>query len=112
MKHALTLIAMMATATPAMAQDNDGLSLMERGAQLFFEGMLKEIAPAVEELQGLAEEFGPALQAFVTEMGPALSDLLDQVEDWSVYEPPEILPNGDIILRRKSDVAPPVETDI
>jgi hypothetical protein len=29
------------------------------------------------------------------------------VEDWSVYEMPEILPNGDIIIRKKpKDNAP------
>jgi len=112
MKHAITLIAMMSAATPAMAQDNDGLSLMERGVQLFFEGLLSEVEPAIDELQGLAEQFGPSLQGFVTQMGPALGDLMDQVEDWSVYDAPEILPNGDIIIRRKPDVAPLPETEI
>jgi hypothetical protein len=112
MKHAITLIAMMSAATPAMAQDNDGLSLMERGVQLFFEGLLSEVEPAIDELQGLAEQFGPSLQGFVTQRGPALGDLMDQVEDWSVYDAPEILPNGDIIIRRKPDVAPLPETEI
>lgn len=112
MKHALALIVVMSAATPAMAQDDDGLSLMERGAQMFFEGMLKEIEPAMDELQLLAEQFGPSLQDFATQMGPALGDMLDQVEDWSIYEAPEIMPNGDIIIRRKPDAAAPVETDI
>jgi hypothetical protein len=35
------------------------------------------------------------------EMGPALAELAAEVKDWSVYEMPEILPNGDIIIRKK-----------
>ena len=35
-------------------------------------------------------------------MGPALETLLEAVEDFSAYHPPEVLPNGDIILRKKA----------
>jgi hypothetical protein len=45
-------------------------------------------------------------------MGPKLRAVLDDVEDWSVYSPPEVLPNGDIIIRRKPDApeyTPPKE---
>ncbi len=98
----VTLVA--ALATPSFAQDeDDGLSLMERGAQMFMEGILKEMEPAIDDLGGLAEEFGPAVRGFAEQMGPALRDLMEQVEDWSVYDAPEILPNGDIIIRRKPD---------
>jgi hypothetical protein len=82
-------------------------SLMERGAQLFFEGLMQEMSPALEELADLIEEAGPALQDFVTVMGPKLREVLEEVEDWSVYAAPEILPNGDIIIRRKPDVPVP-----
>ncbi len=85
-------------ASQEQPSEDGGLSLMERGAQMFMEGMLKEMEPALEGL----EELGPMLRGFAQEMGPALTDLLEQVEDWSVYHPPEILPNGDIILRRKT----------
>jgi hypothetical protein len=112
MKHAITLIAMMSAATPALADETDGLSLMERGVQLFFEGLLQEVEPAMDGLQGFAEQVGPSLQDFATQMGPALGDLMDQVDDWSVYEAPEILPNGDIIIRRKPDANPMDETEI
>lgn len=76
---------------------------MERGAQLFFEGLMKEMEPAIEEFQGLTEDMGPALRDFAAEMGPKLSELMDEIEDWSAYEPPEVLENGDIIIRRKPD---------
>jgi hypothetical protein len=69
---------------------------MERGAQQFLEGLLKEMEPAIDGMQG-----------FLKEMGPAMSDLLRKVEDWSVYDVPEVLPNGDIIIRRKPDAPKP-----
>jgi hypothetical protein len=101
MKH-LAIILCLTGATPALAQEHgDGLSLMERGAQMLMEGLLREMEPALDNLQGLAEEFGPSLRDFATQMGPSLRGLLDEVEDWSVYEAPEILENGDIIIRRK-----------
>lgn len=92
-------------ATPLAAQEegeSDGTTLMERGAQLFFEGIMREMEPAMKDLEGLAERMGPELRQFVDEMGPAFADLMEQVDDFSVYHPPEILPNGDIILRKKT----------
>ena len=106
MKH-LSVILALSLATPAMAEDEDsGRSLMERGAQMLMEGLLREMEPALEDLQGMAQDIGPALQDFTAQMGPALRDLLAEVEDWSVYEPPEVLDNGDIIIRRKPDPVP------
>ena len=102
MKHRIPLAAAFAVllAAPVPAQDQ-GRSLMERGAELFLEGLQKEMAPALNDLRGLAEELGPAMQGFIGEMGPAFGDILEEVKDWSLYHPPEILPNGDIIMRRK-----------
>ncbi len=87
----------------AVAEEDRGLSLMERGAQLFMEGILKEMEPAIDEFSGLADQMGPALKDFATEMGPKLTELLEQIDDWNAYTAPEILPNGDIIIRRKPD---------
>lgn len=100
MKRILPLALAALIAVPASAEEDRGLSIMERGAQMFFEGLMKEMEPAIEELSGLADQMGPALRDFATEMGPKLTELLDQVEDWSVYQAPEMLPNGDIIIRR------------
>lgn len=102
MKRLAPFILATAISGPVAAQDS-GTTLMERGMQLFIEGLLQEMEPALDDLQGLAEDFGPALNNFASEMGPALRELLQKVEDWSAYEPPEILPNGDIIIRRKKD---------
>lgn len=101
MKRMLLIISLGLSA-PAYAEDStDGLSLMERGAQLLMEGLMQEMEPALDNLKELADEFGPALESFSTQMGPALRGLLADVEDWSVYHPPEMLDNGDIIIRRK-----------
>lgn len=70
--------------------------------RLFFRGLMDEMGPALDELEGMTREIEPALRDFAAEMGPALRDLMGQVEDWSAYHPPEILPNGDIIIRRKT----------
>ena len=102
------LLALALIAPPLAAQEEDrGLSLMERGAQLFLEGILREMEPAIEEFGGLAEEVAPALRLFAQEMGPKLAEILEEVEDWSRYEAPEMLPNGDIIIRRKPEPPAP-----
>ena len=106
MKRRLVLV-FIAAALPAAAQEaEDPPSLMERGAQMFLEGLMAEVEPRLDDLQGLAQEFGSAMRGFFTEMGPAFRDLLSEVEDWSAYHPPEILPNGDIIIRRKAENPP------
>ena len=98
-----TLLALTLLAPAAYAEEDRGLSLMERGAQLFMEGILKEMEPAIEEFEGLADKMGPALKMFADEMGPKLAEILEQVDDWTAYQAPEMLPNGDIIIRRKPD---------
>ncbi len=65
--------------TPAQAQDSDlkdGMDLMSQGTRLLLRGLMGEIEPALRELEG------------------ALQDL-------NAYHAPEILPNGDILIRRK-----------
>ena len=111
MKHILLITALSVVAAPAAAQDEDSKSLMEQGAELFFEGLKQEMEPALEDLRGLAESFRPAMQSFFQEMGPALAELGAQVKDWSVYEAPEMLPNGDIIIRKKPDLPQPDKTE-
>ncbi|MFY9465812.1 MAG: hypothetical protein WAP44_00485 [Lentibacter algarum] len=93
--------------------EDSGSSLMERGAKLFLEGILKEVEPAVKDLQAMMDEMEPALKDFVERMGHALETLLEDVEDFSAYHPPEILPNGDIILRKKAlkEQAEPLNPD-
>jgi hypothetical protein len=91
------------TVTPVFAEeDKRGLSLMEEGARLFMEGILREMEPAIDELEKFADEMEPRMRDFAEQMGPALRDLMGEIQDWSAYHPPEVLPNGDIIIRKKT----------
>ncbi|MDJ0629177.1 MAG: hypothetical protein QNJ44_13045 [Rhodobacter sp.] len=69
-------------ATPLAAQDADsdlqeGMDLLSEGTKLLLRGLLGEIEPALRELE-------------------------DALRDMNAYHPPEVLPNGDIIIRRKT----------
>lgn len=103
MRVFLILALLLPVSAQAQEEGERGLTLMERGARQFLDGLLKEMEPAIEGLDDLADQMGPALRGFAEEMGPKLGEILDQVEDWSAYETPEMLPNGDIIIRRKPD---------
>ncbi|KIC25697.1 MULTISPECIES: hypothetical protein [unclassified Leisingera] len=116
MKHLIlpaALLALMSAPLSAQEAEEEGTgpSLMERGAELFWEGLRQEMAPALEDLQGMMEEIGPSMGAFLAEMGPALAEIAKEVEDWSAYELPEILPNGDIIIRKKPKDNAPAKED-
>jgi hypothetical protein len=95
MKQITTLLlATSLTAVPAIAQDDnndisEGMSMLQQGTRLLLEGLMKEI-------------------------GPALSKLEDKIVDLNMYHAPEVLPNGDIIIRRKSpaEIDPPEEGEI
>ncbi|MEO0467614.1 MAG: hypothetical protein AAF216_13820, partial [Pseudomonadota bacterium] len=87
-------------------------SLMERGVEMFLEGLRQEMEPAMNDLQGFAEDMGPAFRQFGEAMGPMMRDLFEKVDDINLYELPEVLPNGDIIIRRKPDAKPLEEGEI
>lgn len=103
MRHFVFIAALALPTTSHAEEVEDGLTLMERGAQLFFEGLMGEMEPALEGFQDMAREIGPAMEEMMAEMGPAIIELMDRVDDLSNYEQPEVLPNGDIILRRKQE---------
>ncbi|MEO9650690.1 MAG: hypothetical protein ABJ360_05720 [Roseobacter sp.] len=100
MKHGLIALSILCfLAVPSAAQEQEPPSLIERGAQQFLENLLQEMEPAWGQMQN-----------FMDEMGPAMLELMESIKDWSAYDPPEVLENGDIILRRKQpQVSPPVE---
>ena len=112
---ALTLILGLA-ASPALTQEEltpdtgEGFSLMEEGARLLMRGLMTEMEPAIDDLRDSMEEAGPAFAELAGTIGPAFSELLRTVDDLRNYEAPEILPNGDIIMRRSPD-APAWEPD-
>lgn len=67
----------------------EGIDLLSRGAQLLLRGL-------------------------IAEMGPALEEMKKRLGDMNAYHPPEVLPNGDIIIRRKTptEMAQPPEGEV
>ncbi|WP_371933258.1 hypothetical protein [Ruegeria discodermiae] len=106
MRMMLAIALTAGLAVPVSAQEDQGRSLMDLGAELFLDGLRQEMEPTLQGLLGLADELGPSMLSFFEEMGPAFADMAQEVKDWSVYEMPEILPNGDIIIRRKPEPGP------
>ncbi|MEL6585862.1 MAG: hypothetical protein AAFY65_05785 [Pseudomonadota bacterium] len=86
-------------ALPVAAQESDPPTLMERGLKLFMEGLMEEMEPALRDLEGLAQDAKPFLDQLQKDLGEAIGDL-------DAYHAPEILPNGDIIIRRKEPLIP------
>lgn len=90
-------LAVLLALSPAVADNVDkpevgeGLILMEEGAKLLLRGLLSEMEPALDDLQNLADE-----------MGPAFEELQEMFGDLTNYHAPEVMPNGDIIIRRKA----------
>jgi hypothetical protein len=91
MKKLILIFAL--SATPALAQEADtdkGLSLLQEGAGLLLRGMMADMEPA---MQDMADSFAKA--------EPMLRDLMAMMDDLTQYHAPEVLPNGDILIRRK-----------
>ena len=91
MKRYLTIV-LLCLALPVHAQDEEstGRDLMAEALRLFMQGFMAEMEPALEDLQGF-------------------------VDNLNAYHPPEILPNGDILIRRKTPEemgAPEGETEL
>jgi len=107
----LAILPILALSPPVIAEESEGKSLMQQGAELFLKGLSDQMEPALQDLRDLTDELGPEMIDFFAQMGPALSDLMESVEDWSAYHPPERLPNGDIIIRRKEPEVPGIDPD-
>jgi hypothetical protein len=67
---------------------------MEEGGKLLFRHMLRRMKPALDDVQN---DLGRTFD----DMAPALRELSDYVGDLSLYQMPEVLPNGDVLIRRK-----------
>lgn len=107
------LIALPASAqepAPQPAPEEEGtplLPFLERFGQDMMRQFQEEIAP---DLERMMEELGPEMERLMAEMLPRLQELGETLGGLTEYELPEVLPNGDIIIRRKQD-APPLPED-
>ena len=77
----IALTVSLLIATPLAAQEDRGRDLMAEALRLFMQGFMAEMEPAIEDLEGF-------------------------LQDLNAYHPPEVLPNGDIIIRRKTPLEP------
>lgn len=85
MKYVLlsAILAIAPLQTAAEESDfEEGFGLLEKGAALMLQGLLAEIEPRLTELEKTLNEF-------------------------NAYHPPEVLPNGDILIRRRTPEAVP-----
>ena len=93
MRHVVAMVLFAVAATPAAAQNTEeGLDLIDRGARMLF--------------QEFMDQMDPALREFMQQMDPAMEELRGLLDDINAYHPPEVLPNGDIIIRRKEPLKP------
>ena len=85
MRFARTLapLAILLAASPAAAEPLDLPDLRDRIGKI---------------LSDLTDEVQPALQEMIESFG-----FLEEIDSFEHYGPPEVLPNGDIIIRRSED---------
>jgi len=75
------------------------------------QGPAQAQSPSGPELR-LPQQLDQALRDFMDKMKPTLDGFMDtlgtleQLDSLENYEPPDILPNGDIIIRRRGDAPP------
>ena len=84
---------------------------MREGSRLILRGLIDELGPAIEGMEDMSDEMRDALSSLTSEMGPAMRDLLDLIDEIGNYDAPEVLDNGDILIRRKPDAPPYVAPD-
>lgn len=78
-----------------------------------FAAMLSTAPAFADEQPTMEQRLQEALRGFMDDMKPALDDALDEtlkffdafgtIDDPRHYDLPEVLPNGDIIIRRRDD---------
>lgn len=79
-------LALALTTSPLAAQDSsddisEGMDLMQQGTRLLMQGLMNELGPALSELEG-------------------------KITNLNMYHAPEILPNGDIVIRKRTPEVP------
>lgn len=95
MKHlAAAAIAIIFLAQPSLAQEREES---------------ERLLPNEEEMRELGELAQEFMLELTDRMAPMAERLRDMVDDLDAYEAPEMLPNGDIIIRRKPNAPPAAE---
>lgn len=106
MQRAL-ILALFLSASPVLAQQSDveeGSDLLQEGAKLLLRGLMAEIEPELGDMAQAWEDAAPQIQS-----------LMQMIGDIRNYHAPEMLPNGDILIRKKTpaeiaqDASPEIE---
>lgn len=84
---------------PPPASEESGQPLFDLFERLL-RGFMTEVEPQMRELERGFSALEPELQRF-----------LGQLRDMTQYHPPEMLPNGDILIRRRDGADLPEEAD-
>lgn len=87
---------------PEDGQTEEGFSLIEEGAKLLLRGLMAEMEPSVQEMEEAFRELAPQIGA----LGPQIKEIARLMGDVQNYHMPEVLENGDILIRRKTPLAP------
>ncbi|MEP3347902.1 MAG: hypothetical protein ABJN34_02720 [Litoreibacter sp.] len=68
----------------------------------------------LSDLAPLAENFKELFEGFADDMLPLMEQLSGKMSDLNAYEAPEVLPNGDILIRRKpkAETTPDPEPEV
>lgn len=90
------MIAQTLPGDPPPAEEEPGF--LERGAERLLRDFFDEMRPALDEAEQAFREMEPTLRAML----PMMRELAEMVGDIDEYHMPEKLPNGDIILRRRT----------
>ena len=84
-------------ACPALAETlppdpgDQGISLMQQGAEMLLRHMMSKVDPGLEDMAQALKEAQPNLMKLMA--------LIDDIKN---YHAPEVLQNGDILIRRKT----------
>lgn len=91
MRMLVIITALVLSAAPGIAQENSQDDSQE------------EILRELDEFSKATRKF---LESWIESIEPSLEYFKDTIGDLSLYQQPEILPNGDIIIRRKRPLNP------
>ena len=94
-KSAMIAAALLATtAAPALAEQRRATPVQAET------DTLKELERKADELNEVARQ---TIEDFIKIIGPMIERFSVMIDDLPAYHAPEVLPNGDIIMRRKHD---------
>lgn len=106
--RSLMLIVAMSVMLPFAAMARDGVPIDGPAPAQTQGDILEDLDRKAEELSEVART---AIEEFINLVGPMLTRLSRLIDGLPTYEAPEILPNGDIIMRRKHQSPEPGNTD-